>query len=254
MLGVDLQITSQGVKLAVSTIGGRTMERVLLVEDSVDCQILVRRALEQSVKLEIAPDLATAKRMLAADTYDLLLLDVELPDGDGFGLCSSLINEGGNARPRIMFLTGSQKIGEKLTGFSVGGDDYLTKPFNVLELKARVQAQLRTYADLTKSKRRIKVGNLMLDLSCYSAEIDGDTGPVKIDLTPMEFRLLYALVKSEPRVLSREQLLSAASSHGEETIDRTIDAHLCKLRKKLRGLTHVIESVYGVGYRLVKIK
>jgi two-component system alkaline phosphatase synthesis response regulator PhoP len=230
------------------------MERVLLVEDSVDCQLLVRRALESSVKLEVAPDLATAKRMLAADRYDLLLLDVELPDGDGFGLCSSLVSESGSARPRIMFLTGSQKIGEKLTGFSVGGDDYITKPFNALELKARVQAHLRTHADLTKSRRRLRTGNLVLDLSCYTAEVDSDSGPIKVDLTPMEFRLLYALARNEPRVLSREQLLAAASSHGEESLDRTIDAHLCKLRKKLRGLTHVIESVYGVGYRLIKIK
>src|SRR5438128_1141403 len=101
------------------------MGHVLLVDDSMDCQLLVSRAIQDSVTLEIAPALSDARALLESRHYDLILLDVDLPDGNGFGLCSSLRAESGSKRPRIVFLTGSQGISEKLTGFSVGADDYI---------------------------------------------------------------------------------------------------------------------------------
>lgn len=232
------------------------MRHVLLVEDSIDSQILVSRALRDAVNLEIAGEVSKAKEFLGSREYDLVLLDVDLPDGSGFGFCSSLLADTRSKRPRVIFLTGSQGISEKLTGFSLGADDYITKPFDPLELKARVLAHLRAHAELIQSAQVVQCGNIRLNLMAHTAEIDDLAGlPVTLDLTPTEFKLLSALIKNEGRVLSREQLLVIASDHAEDICDRTIDAHISKLRKKLSpSSSHIIEGVYGIGYRLIRVQ
>src|SRR6185312_566320 len=116
--------------------------------------------------------------------------------------------EKGANRPRILFLTGSSKVSDKLTGFTVGADDYVCKPFDPLELKARVQAHLRHRREITEASQGTVSGDLEMNLVNYFVEIKTASGPVHPDLTPSEFRLLYQLVKNEGRILSRDQLLS----------------------------------------------
>ena len=227
------------------------MDKVLLVDDSIDCQILVTRALQDAAHVTVAPDIGTAKRLLQSNEYELLLLDVGLPDGDGFGFCSSLLTELGARHPRVLFLTGSRDISDKLTGFSVGGDDYLIKPFDPLELKARVQAHLRNRHELIEAARTLRLGNLELNLAAYAAEVHENSGTVRLDLTPTEFKLLYHLAKNEGRILSREQMLTGLFDGKTHVTDRTIDAHLSRVRKKLADCTHNVEAIYGIGYRLV---
>jgi DNA-binding response OmpR family regulator len=226
--------------------------RVLLVEDSLSGQLVVRSALDGVAELTVAPDLKSAWECLKTDEFRLILLDVNLPDGSGFNFCSSLAADRGARRPRVLFLTGSRDIGEKLTGFSVGGDDYVTKPFEPMELKARVMAQLRTLEEMSDAKQTIRVGDVELDLAQHSVEALIPGGPVRIELTPTEFRLLAALARREGRILSREQLLSSLVAQGEHALDRTIDAHLSKLRKKVGAFGLNVEAVYGIGYRLVR--
>jgi DNA-binding response OmpR family regulator len=228
------------------------MARVLLVDDSYDCQLLVKRALEDSVDLVVAPTLEKAKSLLQSQDFDLLLLDVNLPDGDGFGFCSSLLFEKGNHRPRVLFLTGKTEMADKLTGFSVGGDDYLVKPFEPLELRARVQAHVRNIRETILAARTVQIGNMRMDLSSHSVDLATRAGKVPIDFTPTEFKLLHYLAKQEGQISSRGQLLAALFDGKVHVVDRTIDAHLSRVRKKLMECTHTIEPVYGVGYRFAK--
>jgi len=231
------------------------MDRVLLVDDSEDCRLLVSRALQDCYRLSIASDVAEAKRIMENQDFALLLLDVDLPDGDGFRLCSSILaQKKGLSRPRVLFLTGARDIRDRLTGFSVGGDDYVVKPFDPLELKARVAAHLRTCRETAEAARGFQVGNLTLDLEAHTLEIDGEDGIIRPDLTPTEYLLLQSLARHEGRVLSRERLLSNLSGDHLDVTDRSIDSHLSRLRKKLAGASHTVEAVYGIGYRLVPMQ
>ncbi len=227
------------------------MNRVLLVEDAVSSQILVSRALENSVDLRVAGDIASANRLMASEEFQLLLLDLDLPDGSGLSFCSQLAAENSEKkRPRIIFLTGSHNMADKLAGFSVGGDDYVTKPWNPLELKARVLSQLRSLEDAKQSTKKLRVGNLAIDLGAHSVHLESPSGNREIRLTPTEFKLLYALAENESRIVPRERLLELIVHH-EDANDRSIDSHLSNLRKKLGHFSHAIEGVYGVGYRLI---
>jgi DNA-binding response OmpR family regulator len=231
-------------------------KRVLLIEDSKDYQSMVNRALEGTADVTVAPDLSSARRLLDIQEYDLLLLDVGLPDGNGFGFCSAFTRQRGLNRPRILFLTGRHGITDKLNGFSAGGDDYLLKPFDPRELKARVQTHLRVRDELLDGAQRLHVGSLVFCLVSCSLEIHEESGIFRPSMTPTEFRILYRLASHEGRILSRDQLLPEDSEDDSEfnISERNIDVHMSRIRKKIAVSTHSIESIYGVGYRLVKVK
>lgn len=228
------------------------MSKILLIEDSDGCQLLVRSALQNMGELHIARDLKEARALIDKGDYQLLLIDVNLPDGNGFEFCSALLTEKAPARPRVLFLTGNGQISDKLMGYSVGADDYLVKPFEPLELKARVSAMLRNSATETRQAEEIHIGNLHLHVAAMRAEIMDGAEARLLDLTPTEFKLLYCLAKQEGHVFSRDQLLYNLSAGRTHVLDRTIDSHLCRTRKKLEGCTHNVESIYGVGYRFTK--
>lgn len=228
------------------------MGRILLIEDSPDSQMLARRALEDMAELIIAGNIETATKLLQSNEFDVLLVDVQLPDGDGYGFCSRLMATAGTQRPKIMFLTGKGTLEDKLTGFSVGGDDYLVKPVDPLELRARVQAQLRACREAVLQANVLKAGNLKLDVSCHGASVAHGADLEELELTPTEFKLLHQLARSPGQVFSREQLLQSLKGGKVHVTDRTIDAHLCRVRKKLQRCTHSVEPIYGVGYRFAK--
>lgn len=228
------------------------MGRILLIEDSPDSQLIARRALEDMAEVIIAGNIENARKLLEANEFDVLLVDVALPDGDGFGFCTTLLAGAGGFRPKIMFLTGKGALEDKLTGFSVGGDDYLVKPVDPLELRARVQAQLRSCREAVIHANVLRAGNLKLDISAHSACLASGITSMELDLTPTEFKLLHQLAKNPGQVYSREQLLQSLKGGKVHVTDRTVDAHLCRVRKKLAACTHNVEPIYGVGYRFSK--
>lgn len=229
------------------------MGKILLIEDSYDSQVLVRSALRDVDDLDVAPTLKDARALLEKHSYDLLLIDVALPDGNGFEFCSMLLTEKAEDRPSVLFLTGKQNISDKLMGFSVGADDYMVKPFEPLELKARVRNIVKNRRDTERSSQIYAVGNLRLDVLAFKAEIVTESETKTLNLTPTEFKLLHSLAKQPGQVFSRDQLLYALSGGREHVLDRTIDSHLSRARKKLAGCTHNVESIYGVGYRFAKV-
>jgi DNA-binding response OmpR family regulator len=216
--------------------------RLLVVEDDADLRSLLRRGLEEEgFAVTTVADGAAALRA-AEDGPDALVIDVGLPDADGRDVCQALRARGSNAP--VLFLTARDAVTDRLSGFSAGGDDYLTKPFHFGELVARLRALLRrSGADPSTA-----VGRLRLDPVTHA--LTSDDG--EVPLTPTEFRLLAALASQPGAVLRRLDLTRAGWPDGAIVHDNTLDQYVARLRRKLREVAADvgIATVHGVGYRL----
>jgi two-component system response regulator MprA len=217
--------------------------RILLVEDDAELREMVRRVLVgEGFSVTGRATGGDALRAVEHEPPDALVLDIGLPDADGRDVCQALRSRGMTAP--VLFLTARDAVTDRLAGFSAGGDDYLVKPFDVKELVARVRALLRRSGHDTA----MEVGTLRLDPAAHSATV----GEERIALTPTEFRLLSALAARPGEALRRRELREAAWPSGGIVHDNTLDAHLARLRRKLRPLPGApeIETVHGVGYTL----
>ncbi len=224
------------------------MWKILLVEDSVDVAELVSIALGDGFDVVTVGTLAGARAALGATSFDLVLLDVMLPDGDGFELCRTIQLDERHEDLAIVFLTARGETEDRITAFSIGADDYVEKPFDRRELRARVVARLRRLQGLREREVTLQRGDLRLDLPLQKAVLADADGEEELDLTPHEFRLLFQLARDENRPISREDLMR--SVWGNVVVyERTIDSHLSNLRKKLGSRARYIQSVRGVGYR-----
>lgn len=224
------------------------MERnttILAVDDDLDILAVLKANLEiHGFIVRVAADVGQAKKMFAPPP-DLLLLDLNLPDGDGITVCRE-IKKMFPALPVIM-LTARDRVSDKVIGLDSGADDYVVKPFETLELLARIRACLRrTQPPATSS---FSCGDLYLDPSQHSVTLDGRP----LDLTPKEFDLLYLLMESHGKVLSRETIRRALWKDSNlYSWSRVIDVHIQHLRQKIEAdpSTPVyIHTVPGVGYR-----
>jgi two-component system OmpR family response regulator len=216
---------------------------ILVVEDDVDLRELVMRGLrEEGFDVSGAGSGAEAMRRVGAQAPDALVIDIGLPDADGRDLCQALRAQG--IQSGVIFLTARDALVDRLAGFGAGGDDYLTKPFSVAELTARLHAIL----DRAGVDGKLDAGGLTLDPTSYEVS----TGEGKVRLTPTEFRLLGALAAQPDRTVSRRNLIRVAWPEGAVVHDNTIDVYLARLRRKLRTLAGApeIRTVHGVGYRL----
>lgn len=215
---------------------------VLVVEDDHALRdVLLRGLREEGFGTLAAQDGAGALR-LAGDTVDAVVLDVGLPDADGRDVCQALRANGFLAP--VIFLTAHHHLSDRLSGFSAGGDDYLPKPFHLVELAARLRAALWRGAPAA----RAVAGNLRLDAVGHRCSVEGR----EIALTPTEFRLLAVLMASPGHVLRRRQLVRAGWPEGAQVSENTLDQYLARLRRKLRDARSEVSitTARGVGYRL----
>lgn len=213
------------------------MANILIVEDETAINELIRRSLVLvGHTCSQAFDGREALALLEEKHYDLMILDIMLPGPDGFA-----VKKEAPQQPTI-FLTARGNLGDRITGFSLGADDYLTKPFEMLELLARVEAVLRRTqnhaATFALDEVRIDFGSRQV----YR-------GDRLLELTPKEYELLEVLVANRNLALSRERLLELVWGYGFEGESRTVDVHIQKLRRKL-GWENRIKTVYKLGYRL----
>ncbi|WP_170327645.1 response regulator transcription factor [Ruegeria arenilitoris] len=225
---------------------------VLLVEDDPSLLALTSALLRPHFSVLQASNVAEARAVLASKPVDIALLDLGLPDEDGLVLARSMRAK--SAHPPIIFVSSRDSASDKISGLDIGGDDYLTKPFDPDELLSRINAVLRrtnAHASAPRRETRVRLGEV---------EIDLDTRQVwneRLETTPFtraEFDVLMAIVNANGRVLSRAVLLDAvALSPDHDAGERTIDALVAKIRKKLssgQDGPKIISTVHGVGYRL----
>jgi two-component system OmpR family response regulator len=220
------------------------LPRVLVIEDDGDLRRLLRRGLEEEGFEVIQASLGKDAVALAEqDPPDLLVVDIGLPDADGRDVTQAIRSRG--VESPVLFLTARDQMVDRLAGFSAGGDDYLTKPFEFAELIARLRALHRRSAGRTPV---VEAGDLRLDPAMHAVT----SGEKTVPLTPTEFRLLGALVGRHGETVRRRELIATGWPDGAIVHDNTLDVYLARLRKKLAKLpTDVkIDTAHGVGYRL----
>ncbi len=229
-------------------------KNLLVVEDQKDIANLVRINLEMlGHKVTLCHTGEDAYTALKANTFDLLVLDLNLPDMDGLDICKSLRNKE-NAVPILMLTARTAEL-DRVEGLEVGADDYLTKPFSVLELQARVKALLRRsqLSNQTPETSKLQIGNLRIDIEGHKVWRDDE----EIELTGTEFDLLVHLAKHPGRVYSREQLLSDVWGYHHDCYEHTVNSHMNRLRSKLEpdpANPSYIKTVWGVGYKFEEPK
>ena len=221
---------------------------ILVIEDEPD----IRRNLEYNLgregfKASSVGSLDEANEKLKSKKFDLILLDLMLPDGSGLDLCKKIKSNSETEATPIIILTAKDDEVDKVVGFELGADDYVTKPFSVRELILRVKAILKR-SD-TKTKEVVEVerqfGDLKIDIDSHEVHVDSQL----IELTALEFRLLKELVEKRGRVQSRDQLLSEVWGYNAEVTTRTVDTHIKRLREKLGSMGKYVQTIRGVGYK-----
>ena len=223
-------------------------ETILVVDDEANIIDLASMYLEQEgFRVQSATDGATALDLIARQPPALLVLDLMLPQVDGWEVCRRL--RSGKVAPDlpIIMLTARDDDVDKIVGLELGADDYVTKPFNPRELVARVKAVLRRTGRATRTQSPIHVGDITVDPARHQVTVAGKP----VNLRPKEFDLLLALAEHRGIVLSREQLLDLVWGYEFYGETRTVDVHIAHLRKRLAGSSAEIETVLGVGYKLV---
>ena len=228
------------------------MNPILIVDDEAAIAMLVRRILtEAGYRCQAVTDSRAAANLLEKNRYDLVLLDVMMPDMDGIAMCRR-IRETNNI-PIIMVSAKTQDI-DKIVGLSTGADDYVAKPFNPLELMARVKSQLRRYRELNPSKpherqevislKHLEINKVTHQVVCYGESIK---------LTPIEFDILYLLASNPGRVFGTDEIFERVWHEIFYQANNTVMVHIRRLRGKMKDDTRedkIITTVWGVGYKI----
>lgn len=221
--------------------------RVLVVDDEPDlAELLAYNLQREGFDTRVAHDGLKAIEMIDADPPDLVVLDVMMPELSGLEVARRL-RRGRHAGLPILMLTARTDEADEVAGFAEGTDDYMTKPFSMRVLLARIRALLRRAAAVAGEPAELEVGAIRLDLGTHQAYVDGRP----ISLTVTEFRILAALIEASGKVQDRRRLISRAMGPGVTVTERTVDVHVTSIRKKLNDHAGVIKTVRGVGYRLV---
>ncbi len=219
---------------------------ILVVDDEPDLLELVRFNLSQEgFRVDTAADGAAAIASISASRPDLVVLDLMLPDQSGTEICRKIRSTPETAQLPVIMLTARSEEVDRVVGFELGADDYVTKPFSPRELVLRVKAVLRRGERPEKAPRSLEHGSLALDRDGHRCTVGGE----EIDLTAKEFGLLAALMNRPGHVLSRERLLEEVWGSDVWVAPRTVDTHLKRLREKLGPAGVLINTVRGVGYR-----
>ena len=224
--------------------------RVLLLEDEQDVAELMRYQLtKEGYDVVIAGNGADALRLARDTRPDVILLDIMVPQLNGWEVCRRLKQDAELATIPVIMVTGRVEEGDKVLGFALGADDYVTKPFSPRELVARVRAVARRKSDVKEKKHHLKSGDIEIDRYRFEVRMKGRL----VELTRKEFELLATLVGTPGRVFSREELLDIVWGREGFVEPRTVDVHVARLRAKFTSAKLPepgIETVRGVGYRL----
>jgi two-component system phosphate regulon response regulator PhoB len=222
-------------------------QKILIIEDEPD----IRKTLEYNIsregyKVVSVSSLSEGKEQINSSDFSLILLDLMLPDGSGLDLCREIKSDKDKSSTPIIILTAKDDEVDKVVGFELGADDYVTKPFSVRELILRIKAILKR-GESKKETLEVQrqFGELTMDIDSHEVFVNSE----QIILTALEFRLLRQLVDRRGRVQSREQLLSDVWGYSAEVTTRTVDTHIKRLREKLGTMGKYVQTIRGVGYK-----
>ncbi len=225
-------------------------QKILLIEDEPD----IRKTLEYNIAREgydviTAPSLSEGRNHLNSSSFSLILLDLMLPDGSGLDLCREIKSDKEKVATPIIILTAKDDEVDKVVGFELGADDYVTKPFSVRELILRIKAVLKRGE---RKQENLEVqrqfGDLLIDVDSHEVFVNDQS----ITLTALEFKLLRQLVDRRGRVQSRDQLLSDVWGYSADVTTRTVDTHIKRLREKLGSMGKYVQTIRGVGYKFTR--
>ena len=228
------------------------MGRVLIIEDEPDLQELLRFNLQkEGHAVTVAGTGSDGLHELRRQPFDLVLLDLMLPDRDGLEVCRIMRSDDALSGLPIIMVTAKSEESDVVLGLGLGADDYVTKPFRVKELMARIRVRLARHLDETRDaeRRRIQVDKLTIDPVRHRVLIDEEVIP----LTLTEFKLLHFLASHPGVAYGRYDMLDRVGDGDSVVTDRTIDVHVRNLRKKLGEYERLVETVRGVGYRFSEI-
>ena len=225
-------------------------QKILIIEDEPD----IRKTLEYNISREgyevaCASSLSEGRKKLESASFSLLLLDLMLPDGSGLDLCRELKQDNSLSSMPVIILTAKDDEVDKVVGFELGADDYVTKPFSVRELILRVKAVLKRgerKSDNMEVQRQF--GELKIDVDSHEVFVNDE----QVTLTALEFKLLRQLVDRRGRVQSRDQLLSDVWGYSSDVTTRTVDTHIKRLREKLGDMGKYVQTIRGVGYKFTR--
>ena len=222
--------------------------QVLIIEDEPDIRKTIDYNLtKESFKVVQAGSIEEGEKALVSNQIDVIILDLMLPDGSGLTLCRDIKSDDKTKHIPIIILTAKTEEVDRVVGFELGADDYVTKPFSVRELILRVKAILKRGPTSNNNSEddEYSFGELTLNFEAHQAYINGN----EISLTALEFRLLKHLIDRKGRVQTRDQLLEDVWGYSSDVTTRTVDTHIKRLREKLGSVGNHIQTIRGVGYR-----
>lgn len=227
-------------------------KRILLVEDQDDiASVLELHLSDLGAKVKLTADGYEGMQLATTDQWDMVILDIQLPGPSGLDICRTLRKR--EAYVPVLFLTSRSTEFDRVLGLDIGADDYLTKPFSIMELMARIKAIFRRETALTsrfnKSKAFLQIGQLSIDQDKHKVTLNGQS----IELTAREFELLSYFARHPGRVFNRSELLDNVWGYGHQGYEHTVNSHINRLRSKIESDPNnpeIITTVWGVGYKL----
>ena len=232
------------------TVGVTLAQKILIIEDEIDIRELLTYNLElEGFDVVGAANGEEAYRALRSEPIQLVVLDLMLPDISGLEICRYIRRDSALSRLPVIMLTAKGEEVDRIVGFELGADDYVTKPFNIREMILRVRAVLARSKMTPVAGKALKRGPLTIDPEQYEATVDGR----QLSLTATEFRLLHHLAAHPGHAWNRDKLLDVIWGEDKFVTPRTVDTYIRRLREKLGPAGEMIQTLRGVGYRFQKI-
>jgi two-component system phosphate regulon response regulator PhoB len=220
--------------------------KILIVEDEPDIRDTLSYNFEkEGFKVLSSPDGKSALKLLENNKPNIIILDLMLPDMSGLDLCRQIKNDKMLFNASIIMLTAKSEEVDRIVGFELGADDYVTKPFSVRELILRVKVLIKKHTTTEQKDTSISLGSLYMNLDAHEVKVNKQD----IILTALEFKLLRHLLQRKGRVQTRDQLLGDVWGYSSEVTTRTVDTHIKRLREKLGVVADYIQTIRGVGYK-----
>lgn len=223
-------------------------KKILFVEDAPDVQVLLKTILKDYT-LTCCSTIGEAKKELLQGPFCAIILDIELPDGDGLRLLAEC-PESLKSNSAIFIISGKTSLANKAMAFSYGADDFIQKPFDPLELRMRLEAKIRKLKDHDKRIANLKIEDLVINVAEQKLLIDVSGQNIPISFTSLEFRIFNFLAKNKETITSRDEIMNHIWGNRVHVIDRTVDAHIAHIRKKISRSRVKIETIFGCGYKL----